>query len=228
MGNLLINTRAKKDWPPLQAHIAYVQSYPKAISWIFEGICDNRVIAHAPRFSEMIVGAPCSFFTMISCFLLVMGSLAYTIAASFPSRINFAGNTTLSNLTFTDPRAQSNDSVAESNFNIWYCSKTERWSLPALEPADCSGVLDYFYIETVDATHRKSREFRAPGAKKSTHLQTQWTPRKYTFGMACLPTMFLLSEVLLRLCPTAKRSRSHVSKSQSPKSQPVSLPSFLN
>ena len=173
----------------------------------------------------MIVDVSCGFSSMVSCFLLVVGSLAYTFAASFPSRINITGNTTPSNLVSTDPRAQSNDSVAE---NTWYCTRTERWSLPVVEPDDCSGVLDYFYIETVDMNHRKSKEFRAPGAKKTTHQQTQWTPRKYTYGRACLLTMFLPSETVLRLYPTAKRSRSHVSKSQSPKSQLFSLHCLSN
>ena len=44
------------------------------------------------------------------------------------------------------------------------------------------GVLDYFYIQTMEEGGKKKLEFLAPGATRKTHDKMQWTPRKYTFG----------------------------------------------
>lgn len=129
---------------------------------------------------------------MIPRFLLVVGSLACTSSAFVPSTINITRSSTVSNLTSAHLRSSSHTSVAESNFRMQYCTKIESWSLPKLEPDDCLGVLDYFYLETYDESHRKSKEFRAPGAKKTTHSPPQRTPRKYTFRKA-YPPMIMLS-----------------------------------
>lgn len=155
---------------------------------------------------------------MILWFLLLVGTLASTSDASVLSTIDITRNTTLSNLTSNNLRSQSNSSVAEIDFRISYCTKKQTWSVPEVKPDDCCGVLDYFYLETVDETFRKSKEFKAPGAKKTSRVPTQTTPRKYTFGREDLSTMFP-SSVLCRICPTMKSLWFPVFKSQSLKSQ---------
>ncbi len=147
-------------------------------------------------------------------FLLLIGFLAYTSAASVPSTVN-----TERDLTLSGP-AQSNSSVAESDIWLSYCTKTERWSLPELNPDDCSGVLDYFYIETVDKDHRGSKEFRSPKAKKKAQAKTQWTPRKYTFGRPFLPAILIPkvpSKFPFCIYPNTKNPCSQVPELRSPK-----------
>ena len=116
---------------------------------------------------------------MISGFPLLLGFLAFTNAASVSSIPNISKNSTRSNLTSIHLQAQLETSAV--NVWAWYCTKARNWSLPVPELDDCLGLLDFFWIETWDDQHRKSKEFRAPGAKKTTAVQTQWTPRKYTF-----------------------------------------------
>lgn len=123
---------------------------------------------------------------MILCVLLLVGCLTYTTAVSFPSTTVITANTTLPDLTSAPAQAPSNSSAESDEIWVWYCANNERWSLPELEPDDCLGVLDFFYIETIDETARKPKEFRVPGAKGKTQTQAQKTPRKYTFGTACL------------------------------------------
>ena len=125
---------------------------------------------------------------MMLYYLLLIGSLAYTSAASVPSTLNPTRDPTLSGPQSTQLRARSNGSVAESDIWLWYCTKTEKWSLPELNPEDCAGVLDYFYIETAGMDFHSPKEFRAPHSKKKTYKKTQWTPRKYTFGRPFLLT----------------------------------------
>ena len=140
------------------------------------------------------------FLSMISSLLLLVASLAYTTnAISVPSTINIASDPTLSNLTSIPLPAQSDNPVAESDFGIWYCTNNQRWSRPDIKPDDCKGMLDFFWLETYDKDQRKSRTFRAPGGKKISKAAQEWTPRKYTFGRASLSTMFLPSEMLLRI-----------------------------
>ncbi len=144
-------------------------------------------IFHIPRNQTRPVLFSC-FRGMMLYYLHLIGLLAYTSAASVPSTLNTARDLTLSGPQSTQLRAQSNSSVAESDIWLSYCTKTERWSLPELKPDDCSGVLDYFYIETIDKDHRSSKEFKSPNSKKKTQAKTQWTPRKYTFGRLFLLT----------------------------------------
>ena len=144
------------------------------------------------------------FFSMIICFLFV-GFLAYTSAALISPTLHFASNQAPSNLTSIISPAQSNSPEAPTG-GLWswykYCTKIRRWSLPQLELDDCSIVLDYFYLETMEEGGGKIKEFLAPGAKKTTYAETEWTPRKYTFGRAYLKTTFLLSNATFRFDPT--------------------------
>ena len=143
--------------------------------------------------------------SMILYFLLLVGSLACTGTASILSTTDTTESTALSNLTSLSPQAQDDNLM----FRICYCTKMERWSLPKLEPNDCLGVLDYFFIETItDRYARKSKEFRAPGAKSISKCPSQKTPRKYTFGRACLLAVFQLLRILHRIYPTMKPSGS--------------------
>lgn len=119
---------------------------------------------------------------MILYLLLLVGSLACTRAASVLSLVDTTSEPSLSDLNFSHLQAGSNDSAGSSNVYSSYCTSAQNWSLPELEPDDCSGVLDYFYLETADFDSRRQKEFRAPGAKKITKAKTEWTPRKYTFG----------------------------------------------
>ena len=154
---------------------------------------------------------------MISCLLVLVASLAYTInAISVPSGINIASDPILSNLTSIHLPAQPNVSVAEDDLWIWYCTNNQRWSRPEIKPDDCKGMLDYFWLETYDKGHRKSRTFRAPGGKKISSATQEWTPRKYTFGRASLSTVFLPSEMLFTMASFCffdfpSRNRLHVS-----------------
>lgn len=130
------------------------------------------------------------FFGMIPCLVLFVVFLAHASAASIPSTIDIISDPASSNLTSTNRQAQSDASVRNGGIWSWYCTKVQRWSLPELEPDDCLGVLDYFYFETMEDGGRKLKEFRAPGSKKTTYTETEWTPRKYTFGRVYLPPIF--------------------------------------
>lgn len=125
------------------------------------------------------------------CLILVAGSLASTSAAFIPSTVDFTSTLALSNLTSTNIPARSDTPVVKGELRSWYCTKIGSWSLPKIEPNDCSGVLDYFYIETMEEGGGKLKEFRAPGSKKETVLETEWTPRKYTFGRVYLSSRLL-------------------------------------
>ena len=80
---------------------------------------------------------------------------------------------------------------------MWYCTKVDQWNLPEVESRDCEGVLDYFYIQTMEEGGSKRIEFLAPGAKRITHNMSQWTPRKYTFGSVYPCPYYLPTEVAL-------------------------------
>ena len=136
------------------------------------------------------------------CILPLGALLAWTTrAASIPSVTNTIETTTLSNLTSTQSQSQSDNNVRK----IAYCTKMPRWFVPAPEPEDCMGVLDYLYIETADSQFRKSKEFRAPGAKKISHASPVQTPRKYTFRRVS-------NLSVIRFPPTAqKKHSSHLS-----------------
>lgn len=127
------------------------------------------------------------FFKMVPRLLLVLGSLVYISVAAIPSTTSTITTTNssislaLSNLTSAPLPAQSNSSAGEVDFRICYCTGMERWSLPKLEPDHCVGALEWLFLETYEAEHRKAKEFRAPGAKSTSHTPAQKTPRKYTF-----------------------------------------------
>ena len=106
---------------------------------------------------------------------------AHTSAATLTPTLDLIKNPTASDKSLADLGAQSNISAVEGD-PWWYCTKVDRWTLPKLEPHDCEGVLDYFYIQTMDEGGTKRLEFLAPGAKGKTHIQVQRTPRKYIFG----------------------------------------------
>lgn len=119
----------------------------------------------------------CSFAIMHQFLLLVAWLTACTSAASL--------SPTLIHLTSPSQHAQSNGSTVAGDAWPGYCTKIERWSVPRLDPRDCVGVLDWFYIHTMHAGGSRKEEFIAPGAKKASFEGTQlvqWTPRKYTFG----------------------------------------------
>lgn len=109
-------------------------------------------------------------------FLFLVGWLAACTspASRSPTLIHLTSTTSL--------QAQSNSSAVEGDLWPGYCTKFERWSVPKLDPRDCGGVLDWFYIHTMHQGGRKNEEFIASGAKKASLEGTQWTPRKYTFG----------------------------------------------
>ncbi len=119
---------------------------------------------------------------MIRYFVLVVASLAAASAASLPPTLDLIRNPDLSNVISAGSPTLSNNSAVEGDIWSWYCTQVPRWSVPKLEPSDCKGMLEYFYLETMHDGGRKMKNFRAPGSKKSTYLETQWTPRKYTFG----------------------------------------------
>ena len=134
---------------------------------------------------------------IIHLFLLAWSLAAHNSAATLPPTLDLTSNPSAPIKPLADLRAQSNVSDVEGQ-PLWYCTKIDQWTLPKLEPGDCSGVLDYFYIQTMDQGGGKKIEFRAPGGKKMTHNQVQWTPRKYTFGrvdpyLTFLPTKTTLS-----------------------------------
>lgn len=118
---------------------------------------------------------------IIHTLLLAWLLAAHTSAATLPPTLDLTSNPRTPNKPSADLRAQSNVSAIEGS-PWWYCTKVDQWALPRPDPRDCEGVLDYFYIETMGEGGRKKLEFLAPGAKRTTHNQMQWTPRKYTFG----------------------------------------------
>ena len=134
---------------------------------------------------------------IIHLLLLAWSLAAHNSAATLPPTLNLTSNPRAPDKPLADLRAQSNFSDVEGQ-PLWYCTKVDQWTLPKLEPRDCGGVLDYFYIETMEQGGGKRIEFRAPGSKKMTHNLMQWTPRKYTFGivypyLTFLPTKTTLS-----------------------------------
>ena len=134
---------------------------------------------------------------MIIHLLLLAWSLAAHIsAATLPPTLDLISNLRDPNKPLADSRVQANTSAVEGVIR-WYCTKVDSWILPRMKPHDCGGVLEYFYLETMDQGGTKWNEFLAPGAKKTTHDQVEWTPRKYTFGSAySLPT-FLPTKMTL-------------------------------
>lgn len=128
--------------------------------------------------------------------------LAYiTNAATIPLGTNTIKTTALSNLTSTQLQLQSDN----NGYKISYCTKMPRWSVPMLEREDCMGMLDYLYLETADSMFRKSKEFRAPGAKKISHASPVQTPRKYTFGrVSDLSVIISTHTTLPRVHPTSQ------------------------
>ena len=114
--------------------------------------------------------------------LLLAASLAYASAASLPPTLDLTSIPSLPNLTSTYLRPQANRSAVDGDIWLWYCTKMERWSLPKLDSDDCLGALDWFYLENMQDGGTKRKDFVAPGGKKTTYTEMQWTPRKYTFG----------------------------------------------
>ena len=158
----------------------------------------KKVFVHASQLSTLNVDSLLvPFFTMIIHLLLLAWSLAaHNSAATLPPTLDLTSNPRAPNKPLADLRAQSNISDVEGQ-PLWYCTKADQWTLPKLEPHDCGGVLDYFYIETMGEGGGKMMEFRAPGAKKVTHNKLQWTPRKYTFGSVYLCPNFLPTRITL-------------------------------
>ena len=141
----------------------------------------------------------CSYIViMIMELLLLTWSLAaLTSAATLPPTLDVTSNSSALDKPLADLRVLSNISAIEGN-PWWYCTKVDQWTLPKVDPHDCRGVLEYFFIETMYEGGNKRIEFLTPGAKKKTHSLGQWTPRKYTFGSVYpwptfLPTKFTLS-----------------------------------
>ena len=120
--------------------------------------------------------------SMIRYFVLLVSSLVGASAATLPSTLDLIRNSELSNARPNGSPDLYNNSMVQGDIWSWYCTQIPRWSVPKLEPSDCKGMLDYFYLETMHDGGRKMKNFRAPGSIKSSYLETQWTPRKYTFG----------------------------------------------
>ena len=133
---------------------------------------------------------------IVHLLLLVWSLAAHTSAATLPPTLDIISSPRAPDEELADLRAQSNISDVEGQ-PLWYCTKVDQWALPKLEPHDCRGVLDYFYIETMGEGGGKRIEFRAPGAKKITHSLMQWTPRKYTFGSVYPCPTFLPAKITL-------------------------------
>ena len=123
---------------------------------------------------------------LISCFLLVGWVAAWTSAATLPPTLDLTSDLVLSNLSLTDLRAQSNSSTVEDDLWSWYCTKIDQWMLPKYENEDCRAVLDYFYIQTMDEGGTRRKEFLSTHSRKQTYMETEITPRKYTFGSVFL------------------------------------------
>lgn len=119
---------------------------------------------------------------MLLYFLLLLGSIAYTSAASVPSSLDILTKPSLSNMSSDSLTTQLNNSEVTGDVWSWFCTRATAWSLPTVELDDCFGVLDYFFIETMHEGGRTAKEFLAPGAKKASYYDTEITPRKYTFG----------------------------------------------
>ena len=139
---------------------------------------------------------------MILCVLFLVVCVTYTAAVSTTDII---ANTSLPQLTSAPAHALPNSSAGEDELWVWYCANTERWTLPKLQHDDCLGMLDYFFIETADETSHKAKEFRMPGAKRKAHVRAQTTPRKYTFGRACLSKIFYHSKCFSTLISPRNR-----------------------
>ena len=159
----------------------------------------KKVVVHNSHLSALNVDFLfVQFFSMVIHLLLSAWLLAaHTGAATLPPTLDLTSSPRAPDKSLADLQAQSNISAVEGN-PWWYCTKVDRWILPRWEQHDCQGALDYFWIKTMEEGGSKRIEFRAPGAKKVTHNQYQWTPRKYIFGSLCpcpnsLPTKVTLS-----------------------------------
>ena len=131
-------------------------------------------------------------YPLLSAWLLA----AHAGAATLPLTLDLTNDLTAPDKPLADLRAQSNISTVEGN-PWWYCTEVDRWILPKFEQHDCEGVLEYFYFLTMEEGGNKRIEFRAHGAKKTTHNLVQWTPRKYIFGSLCPCPNFLPTKVTL-------------------------------
>ena len=135
-------------------------------------------------------------------FLLFFSSLALT--ASLPSTLDIVTKPNISNSSTGILRTPSANNVSDMDDDIWswQCTKSLRWTLPAVDLDDCKGMLDYFHYEAVSESGADIREFRAPEAThQSRYRFPQWTPRKYTFGgfrfFSVSGVVFLYLSVLL-------------------------------
>ena len=133
---------------------------------------------------------------IIHLLLLAWLLAAHTSAATLPPTLDLINNSRDPNKPLADARAQSNISAVEGVLR-WYCTKVDRWILPKMDRHDCGGVLEYFYLETMDQGGSKWNEFLAPGAKRTTYDQVEWTPRKYTFGSVYPLSTFLPTRMTL-------------------------------
>ena len=142
-----------------------------------------RVKVHDLPFSALNVDSVfLHAFSMIILPLLLAWLLAaLTGAATLPPTLDLTSISTAPDKPLADLRAQSNVSAVGGN-PWWFCTRVDRWILPKLISGDCKGVLDYFYIQTMDEGGTKRLEFIAPGTRGKSHIQVQRTPRKYIFG----------------------------------------------
>lgn len=195
-----VGVKIGKIGAPTHAHFAYMLSVPRDRT--FRGGLGSRhlkVFIHASQLSALDVDFLLvqSFSMIIHPLLLVWWLATQTSGATLPPTLDLTSDPRAPNEPLADLQAQSNISAVQANPK-WYCTKVDQWILPRLDPSDCEGVLDYFYIQTMEDGGAKRIEFLAPGAKKITHNMSQWTPRKYTFGSAhpspdLLPTKACLS-----------------------------------
>ena len=136
--------------------------------------------------------SPCRFVLLV-----LAASLAYS--SSLPPTRHRTSDLSVLNLTSANGTAPSSHlDAVDNDIWSWFCTRSPGWSSPALNPDDCTGVLDYFFVEALYDGGKGIMEFRAPGAKVSGDVKTQWTPRKYTFGKHFL--VFFLGIVMVFCC----------------------------
>ena len=117
---------------------------------------------------------------LFSHLLLFATSLAYaSVLSTKLSRT--AHELSLVNLTSTSNNLSDASNPGGDDWS-WYCTQTHRWSTLDFQRDDCTGMLDWLFLETMHDGGRTLMQFRMAGSKASRFLETQWTPRKYTYG----------------------------------------------
>ena len=85
-----------------------------------------------------------------------------------------------SNTTATDGYMTGPVSVLKAP--LLHCASPLNWEHPHFNGGDCTAAADYLFITEMHSCASSVCEFRLPGGKRTKHIKSQDTPRKYTFS----------------------------------------------